>query len=163
VTVQGFVPLQALHRARKEPASGTAIRFATVPLVKLAEQTPGQLIPPGPVTVPLPVPTRFTVRVNIGSFTTKSNVVVLPKGDPVTVIGKVPVGVAPVVAIVRVFEQVGLQEAGRGENVAVAPAGRTEVTARLTACVAPETKVAVIVLKPEAPWMTVMFPELERE
>jgi len=84
-----------------------------------------------------------------GAFTTKLNVVVLFSGVPVTVIGKVPVGVAPVVAIVSMLVQVGLQEPG--ENVAVAPAGRTEVTARLTACVAPETKVAVIVFEPDEP------------
>jgi len=90
-----------------------------------------------------------------GAFTTKLNIVVLvgPVGGdvPVTVIRKVPVGVAPVVAIVNIFEQVGLQEAGRGEKEAVAPAGSPEVTARLTACVAPETSVAVIVFEPDAP------------
>ena len=109
------------------------------------------------VTVPLPVPTKFTVRLNCCGFTTKSNMVVLPKGDPVTVIGKVPVGVAPVVAIVSMLEQVGLQEPR--ENVGVAPAGSPEA-AKLTACVAPETSVAVIVFEPEEPWITVMLPEL---
>ena len=89
------------------------------------------------------------------------NIVVLLKGVPVTVIGKVPVGVAPVVAIVSVFEQVGLQEAGGGENVAVAPAGSPEA-AKLTACVAPETSVAVTAFESDEPWITVMFPELVR-
>jgi len=147
VTAQSLVPLQTSHLARKEPASGVPARFATVPLLKLAEQTPGQLIP-GPLTVPLPVPAKFTVRVNCCGFTTKLNMVVLPKGDPVTVIGTVPVGVAPVVAIVSVLEQSGLQEPG--ENIAVAPGGSPEAS-KLTGCVAPETSVAVIMFEPDEP------------
>ncbi len=55
---------------------------------------------------------------------------------------------APVVAIVSMLVQVGLQEPG--ENVGVAPAGRPEA-AKLTACVAPETNVAVIVFEPDDP------------
>jgi len=99
-----------------------------------------------------------------GAFTTKLNIVVLvgPVGGdvPVTVIGKVPVGVEALVEMVSVLEQVGLQEPG--ENVGVAPAG-SPVAARLTACVAPETRVAVIVFEPDALWTTVMFPELPSE
>jgi len=76
------------------------------------------------------------------------NIVVLARGDPVTVIGKVPVGVVPIVAIVSMLMQVGLQEAR--ENVAVAPAGSPEA-AKLTACVAPDVSVAVIVFEPDEP------------
>lgn len=36
-----------------------------MPLAKLAEQAEGQLIPPGPIIVPLPVPASPTVRVKV--------------------------------------------------------------------------------------------------
>ena len=75
-------------------------------------------------------------------------------------IGKVPVGVDPLVAIVNVLEQVGLHEPG--ENDAVAPAGSPEA-AKLTGCVGPEASVAVIVFDPDAPWAIEMLPELASE
>ena len=82
-------------------------------------------------------------------MTTKLKLVVLFSGLPVTVTGKVPVGVAALVAIVSVLEHVGLH--GLLPKLAVAPAGRPEITLRLTACVAPDTKVRVIVFCPADP------------
>lgn len=87
------------------------------------------------------------------------NVVVLLKGLPVTVIVKVPVGVDALVAIVRVLEQVGEQDVGA--KVGVAPLGRPEAL-KLTAWVLPEVRVVVMVFEPEAPWVTVILPELAR-
>ena len=65
VTLQAPVPLQApLQPAKTEPEAGVAVRFTTVPLVKLAEQVAPQEIPAGElVTVPVPVPVSVTVRV----------------------------------------------------------------------------------------------------
>jgi hypothetical protein len=50
------------------PSCGSAVSFTTVPARKLAEQVPGQLIPPRlPITLPLPGgPAITTVSVNIG-------------------------------------------------------------------------------------------------
>ena len=62
-------------------------------------------------------------------------------GVPVTVRGKVPVGVEALVAIVRVLEQGGLH--GLRLKVAAAPGGSPEA-ARVTACVVPVRRVAVI-------------------
>ena len=86
--------------------------------------------------------------------------VVRPSGLPVTVMGKVPAGVAAVVAIVRMVAHVGLQDPF--ENVAVAPLGNPDA-AKDTVWVAPETKVAVMVEVPEAPAVTLMPPELLSE
>ena len=74
-----------------------------------------------------------------------------------TVIAKVPVGVVATVVMVRVVEQVGLQEAT--EKLAEAPLGSPDAE-KDTLCVAPAVSVAVMVLAPEAPWVTVMPPEL---
>ena len=85
---------------------------------------------PGPTATDSPWNTTCTVPVTeeavaaVGSETTRVNDVVLPSGLPVTVIGKVPVGVEAEVLIVRVVEQVGLHEPGL--NPAEAPAGRPE-------------------------------------
>jgi hypothetical protein len=83
--------------------------------------------------------------------------VVRPSGVPVTVIGKVPVGVAAVVEIVSRLVQVGLHELR--VNPAVAPAGSPDA-ARLTVWVVPDSSVAVIVVDPPLPWVTVIGPEL---
>jgi hypothetical protein len=95
-----------------------------------------------------------------GGFTTKLNVVVLLSGLPVTVIGNVPVGVAPVVLIVSWLEHVGVHAPGL--NPAVAPLGSPE-TKKETLWVEPAVRVAVIVLEPEPPkrleTFTVMSPE----
>ncbi len=66
VTVQDSVPLQPppLKPAKVEPAAAVAVSVTEVPAAKLLEQSVPQLIPAGLlVTVPLPVPDLFTVRV----------------------------------------------------------------------------------------------------
>ena len=85
---------------------------------------------------------------------------VLPSGLPETVIGKLPAGVAAAVAIVRVVEQVGLQEVT--EKLAVAPLGSPD-TKKDTGWVTPAVRVAVMVVAPEAPAVTVTPPELLSE
>ena len=90
-------------------------------------------------------------------MTTRFNVVVLASGLPVTVIGQVPVGVDALVVIVRVIVQVGAQDVGA--EVAVAPVG-SPVVLRLTAWGVPLLSVAVTVVEPDAPCVTVIFPEL---
>jgi hypothetical protein len=67
VTLQVPVPVQApLQPANVEPAVALAVSVATVPLLKLALQVPGQLIPVGLlVTVPVPVPASETVSGNV--------------------------------------------------------------------------------------------------
>ena len=87
-------------------------------------------------------------------------VVVRPSGLPVTVMGKVPAGVAAVVVMVRTVEHVGLQ--APTENPAVAPLGSPEAE-KDTAWVAPEVNVAVMVEAPEAPAITEMPPEFVSE
>ena len=67
---------------------------------------------------------------------------------PVTVIVDDPVGVEVEVVRVNVDEHVGLQDPG--ENEAVAPVGRPEAE-NVTACVVPETRVAVMVLVTDCP------------
>jgi hypothetical protein len=82
----------------------------------------------------------------------------LLNGEPVTVIGNVPVGVEVEVESVRVLEQVGLH--GLLLNPAVAPEGSPEAES-VTEADEPETRVRVIVVEPEDPWSTETFPELE--
>ena len=84
------------------------------------------------------------------------NVVVFPSGLPVTVIGNVPVGVAAVVVIVIWRVQVGVHAPGGG--CAVAPLGSPKAV-NDTLCAVPEFRVAVSVVPPDAPWVTVMGPE----
>jgi hypothetical protein len=74
--------------------------------------------------------------------------VVRLRGLPVTVTAKVPVGVVVAVVMVRVDEQVGLQEVT--ERFADAPLGRPD-TEKDTACVWPAVRVAVMVVAPEVP------------
>ena len=87
------------------------------------------------------------------------SVVVFASGLPVMVIVEEPTGVELVVVIVSVLVQVGLQLGL--EKLALAPAGKP-LAARLTACVVPETSVAVIVELPLLPWTTLMVPEFVR-
>ncbi len=86
--------------------------------------------------------------------------VVLPRGVPVTWMGNVPVGVDPLVEIVSVLEQVGVQAVG--ENDAVAPVGSPEA-AKETDSDEPETSVAVMVFESDESRVTVIFPEFARE
>ena len=60
---------------------------------------------------------------------------------------------------VRVVEQPGEQLVG--ENATVAPVGSPEVE-KERACVVPEVRVAVIVLRAEAPWVTDWLPPVAR-
>src|ERR1041384_3277716 len=62
---------------------------------------------------------------------------------------------------VRVLVQVGLQGL-LVMDVTLAPAGRPEALS-VTACVAPATRVRVIVVAPESPAVTVIGPPLDRE
>ena len=79
---------------------------------------------------------------------------------PVTVIEKVPVGVVAAVLMVKVVEHVGLQEVS--EKLAEAPLGNPDAE-KDTLCVVPAVSVAVMVLAPEPPWVTVTPPELLSE
>src|SRR5450755_2440839 len=67
VTLQVPVPVQApLQPANVDPAATLAVSVTTVPLLKLALQVPGQLIPVGLlVTVPVLVPASETVSGNV--------------------------------------------------------------------------------------------------
>ena len=84
------------------------------------------------------------------AFTVNVNVVVWDRepATPVTLIVDDPVGVDAEVVRVNVGEQVGLHDPG--EKEAVAPVGRPEAE-NVTACVVPETSVAVIVLVTDCP------------
>jgi len=63
VTVHAPVPEQApLQPANVDPASGVAVSETEVPVLKLAVQVPGQVMPVGLlVTVPVPAPAVITV------------------------------------------------------------------------------------------------------
>jgi len=67
VTEQVPVPVQApLHPVKVELAAGAAVNVTEVPLLKLNEQVPPQLIPAGEeVTVPVPLPVFATERLNV--------------------------------------------------------------------------------------------------
>jgi hypothetical protein len=73
---------------------------------------------------------------------------------------ELPAGVEPVVAIVSVEEQLGLQVFG--EKEAVAPEGSPEAE-NVTGCVLPETNVALIALVTDEPAITDWLPELLSE
>jgi hypothetical protein len=98
----------------------------------------------------------------VGKPTPKLNVVVLvtPPPDAVTVMVELPAGVEPLVLMVRVEEQLGLQLFG--EKEAVAPEGNPDAE-NVTGCVVPETNVALIELVTDEPAVTDLSPELESE
>ena len=99
----------------------------------------------------------------VGKLTVKLNVVVLetlPPSDAVTVMVELPAGVEPLVAIVSVEEQLGLQLFG--EKEAVAPEGKPEAE-NVSGCALPETNVALIELVTDEPAVTDLSPELESE
>jgi hypothetical protein len=98
----------------------------------------------------------------VGKLTVKLNVVVLvtPPPDAVTVIVELPPGVEPLVLMVNVEEQLGLQLFG--EKEAVAPEGNPEAE-NVSGCVLPETSVALIELFTDEPAVTDASPELESE
>jgi hypothetical protein len=94
------------------------------------------------------------------TLSVKAVVLVTPPPVDVTVIGKFPVGVDPLVVIFNTVEQVGLQDAEEKEPAA--PEGRPE-TLKETAWLLPEVKVGVIVFEPEEPAFTEIAPEFESE
>jgi len=78
LTVQDPAPVQApLQPAKVEPASGIASRVTLAPLVKLALQTPPQLMPAGlEATIPVPVPFLVTLSVEVLGGVAAANVAV---------------------------------------------------------------------------------------
>jgi hypothetical protein len=98
----------------------------------------------------------------VGKVTLRLNVVVLetPPPDAVTVMVELPAGVEPLVTIVSVEEQVGLQLLE--ENEAVADCGRPE-TEKVTGSRFPDKRVAITVVVTDAPCETDNPPKLERE
>ena len=98
----------------------------------------------------------------VGKLTVKLNAVVLvtPPPDAVTVTVEVPAGVEPLVLMVSVEEQLGLQLLG--EKEAVAPEGSPEAE-KVSGCPLPETNVALMALVTEDPATTDLFPELASE
>ena len=98
----------------------------------------------------------------VGKLTVKLNVVVLvtPPPDAVTVTVEVPAGVEPLVLMVSVEEQLGLQLLG--EKEAVAPEGNPEAE-KVSGCPLPETNVALMALVTEDPATTDLLPELASE
>jgi|SRR5689334_12136761 len=101
-----------------------------------------------------------TVDTTIGAATVsvKFAVLVMPPPVALTVMEKLPVGVDPLVLILRTVEQVGLQEAE--EKELVAPEGSPETTLNDTACVVPAASVALIVFLTETPATTETLAEL---
>jgi hypothetical protein len=98
----------------------------------------------------------------VGKLTVKLNVVVLVTPPPVavTVMLELPAGVEPLVLMVRVEEQVGLQLAE--EKEAVAPVGKPAAE-NVTAWALPDVKVVLIELVTDDPSMTDIPPELDTE
>src|SRR5439155_7888790 len=64
--------------------------------------------------------------------------------------------------MVRVVEQVGVGVQEADDKEAVVFCGSPEMV-KDTACAVPETRLAVIVLKAEAPWVTILSPSFLRE
>jgi hypothetical protein len=98
----------------------------------------------------------------VGQLTIKLNVVVLVTPPPVavTVMVELPAGVEPLVLMVSVEEQLGLQLPE--EKEAVAPEGKPEAE-NDTGWVLPDTSVALIALVTDEPAVTDLFPELATE
>jgi hypothetical protein len=82
----------------------------------------------------------------------------MPPPLPVTVIGKLPTGVEPVVLIVNTAKQFGLQLVE--EKKAVAPEGNPD-TEKETVPLLPDSKFALIVLVTDDPASTELLPALE--
>ena len=96
---------------------------------------------------------RVTLRV-------KTVVFITPPPAAVTVTGKLPAGVDPVVLIFSIVEQAGLQEGD--EKVPVAPAGNPD-TLKDTAWLMPETRAAETEFVTDDPATTDLLPELDTE
>jgi len=140
VTVHVPVPVQApLHPANVEPEAAAAVRVTEAPLLKVAVQVLGQLIPAGLlVTVPLPVPASVTVSEEV--TTVIVNCIPL-LATPPTVTTTLPV-VAPVgtVATIDVALQLVIV-------VAVVPLNVTV----LVLCVAPKFVPVIVTDVPTGP------------
>jgi hypothetical protein len=102
------------------------------------------------------------LNVEADELTVKVKLVLLvtPPPAPVTTIVYVPTGVDAAVAIVRRVEQVGLQFVCEKEGLA--PEGNPD-TEKETGWGDPETRVAVIVLVADDPWVAVILIELASE
>jgi len=102
------------------------------------------------------------VFVGVGTVTLRVKAVVLVTPPPVevTVMGKLPAGVDPLVLIFNTVEHAGVQEVE--EKDPVAPEDRPE-TPKETVWLLPETKVTAIELVTEDPATTDLLPELARE
>jgi hypothetical protein len=96
---------------------------------------------------------RVTLRV-------KTVVFITPPPAAVTVTGKLPAGVDPVVLIFSIVEQAGLQEGD--EKVPVAPAGNPD-TLKDIAWLIPETRAAETEFVADDPATTDLLPELDTE
>ena len=119
----------------------------------MVTDTEPEKVPPLGVTVGV-----ATVEATVGlTVRLKAVVFVTPPPADVTVIGKLPVDVDPVVLTVSVEEHVGLQEAD--EKDPVAPEGRPE-TVNETAWLLPELRFAVIAFETDEPATTEIFPAL---
>jgi hypothetical protein len=145
------------------PEASVRLPAVTVPVVSIVSVPLDH--PPASPSIPdvsrlyiRHVPAKSEVLNVTCALTIKLKLVLLFRGLPLTVMGKVPVGVEALVLIVNVLEQVGLQAGGKNE--AVAPEGRPEVTLRLTDCEVPDTKFRVIVFDPDPPCVTVIGPLL---
>ena len=89
-------------------------------------------------------------------------VVVLSEGLPVTCTTYEPIGVKGVEERVRMLEPEGVNESGL--NMQEAPAGKLDLTQdSVTGSELPLFNVAVIVLVPDPPCLTMIPPELDRE
>ena len=77
------------------------------------------------------------------------------RGEPVTVIEKVPAGVLDAVLMVRALTQGTVQ--GLLVKPALAPAGRP-LALMATGSGLPERRTLVIILNPEVPRVTLIFP-----
>ena len=94
------------------------------------------------------------------TLSVKEVIFVTPPPLAATVIGKLPIGVDPLVLTVNTVEQDGLQEVE--EKDPVAPEGSPE-TLKETARETPDTRVVLIVSVTEDPAFTDRLPELEIE
>ena len=94
------------------------------------------------------------------TLSVKAVVFVTPPPAAVTVIGKLPAGVDPVVLIFSIVEQAGLQEGD--ENAPVAPAGSPD-RLKDTAWLIPETRAAETEFVTDDPATTDLLPELDTE
>jgi len=127
VTLQVPVPVQPppLQPVKVEPAAGVAVRVTAVPVVNAAEHVVPQEIPAGLlVTVPLPVPDRETVSVEVVEtpvpLTTRESVspsavklmLVLASAVVVGVKRTVTVAVAPVPTRVKGLPETMVKGAG---------------------------------------------------